>query len=189
MERRRILFAALALGALIDCGGAGSSGPSGPGTASTPVPAPTPPAPAPTPTPTPTPCTQGLCEDPVTNTAPAVTCGTRLYWVKRPGSNEIFSDCREDDIPLGWQFALDSGCKDKDRRPTNSTSNTRLRWEGTDRLLQCNSRGPFQVWCVGVELGHFQHQFTIFNADGQEVRATWLHGDIVPPEESSCGKK
>jgi hypothetical protein len=185
MECRRWAVAGLALGTLIGCGGAGGS-PTAP-VAQAPTPAPTPVA-TPTPTPTPTPCTQGLCEDPVTNTNPAVSCVTRLYWVRKPGTNEIYENCSQEDIPLGWQFAMDVTCRDAARKPTNSTSNTRARWEGTDRLLECNSHGPFQIWCKGVEVGHFQYQFVIFNADGAEIRASWFHGDIVPLDETKCGK-
>jgi hypothetical protein len=107
--------------ALIACGG-GSSGPS-----SVPTPAPTTtPAPNPTPTPSPvaTPCTQGLCEEETTNTAPVVRALLRLYqlfdadgtWVT-PTPDPVQQVVREP-IPVGYTIRLDLVGKDATNRDT-----------------------------------------------------------------------
>src|ERR1700737_4669970 len=78
-DRREVLLmvnrarAAAPLVALIVSALAGCGSPTQP-VVPTPAPAPTPPPP-----PTPTPCTQGLCEPPVENTAPAARVSIRLY--------------------------------------------------------------------------------------------------------------
>src|SRR5262245_30377150 len=70
----RLLAPAAIVGLMTACGG-GSGAPT-----PLPTPAATPtPAPGPTPSPSPTPCTEGLCEDPTTNTAPVVRAVLRLY--------------------------------------------------------------------------------------------------------------
>jgi hypothetical protein len=119
---------ALAL-VLASCGGS-SAVPTAP-----PTPTPTPVAVA-TPTPTPTPsatpdpnCTLGLCEDPVTNTAPPVRVILRFYqlfdenglWVL-PTPDPVKQVVKEP-MPLGYTIRIDLTGKDIDDKPTNGKGN------------------------------------------------------------------
>lgn len=106
---------------LFACGG-GSSGPT---PLPTPAPTPTPaPEPTPTPSPTPTPCTQGLCEDPTSNTAEVVRALLRLYqlfdaegaWVT-PTPNPVQQVVKEP-IPVGYTLRLDLVGKDATNKDT-----------------------------------------------------------------------
>jgi hypothetical protein len=107
------------LSVLLACGG-GSSGP-------TPLPSPVPtptPAPEPTPSPTPTPCTQGLCEEATTNTAPVVKAILRLYqlfdaegdWVT-PTPSPVQQVVKQP-IPVGYTIRLDLVGKDASNKDT-----------------------------------------------------------------------
>ena len=77
------------------------------------------PAPAATPVPTPTPdvCTQGLCEEPVSNRNKAVRLTLRLYSVT-DGQGNLVSLTVDDDIPIGYILVIDATAKDADGKDT-----------------------------------------------------------------------
>lgn len=177
-------LAAIALGALFSlaCGGGGTTSPA-------PVAPPPPAAPTPTPvpaaTPTPVPCTQGLCEPPVTNTAPPQRVSLRLYWVRYPSSNDFAFNCTENDaLPVGYTIAVDMTAKDAQGRPTNGQSNTAWRYDGTDELGDIAYHNAFQPWIKIRKPGRFQVQGVL---DG--VRSTWLFLTFVPDGQASCVKR
>jgi hypothetical protein len=101
---------------LAACGG---SSPVTPTPSPTPVATPTPaPTPTPTPVPTPTPCTQGLCEEPVTNTNPPVRLTLRLYTVESPSGGFTAQPDPGTPITVGHIARLDVTAKDVDNRET-----------------------------------------------------------------------
>jgi hypothetical protein len=119
---------------LLAAGCGGSATPVAPVTA-TPLPTATP-APAPTPVPTPTPdvCTQGLCEEPVSNRNKAVRLTLRLYSVTDGQGNRLNLTV-DDDLPIGSILIIDATAKDAD---------------GQDTL----GRNAIQWYFVNESLGH-----------------------------------
>jgi hypothetical protein len=107
--------------------------------AGTPTPAPSPspatPAPvvAPTPTPTPTPCTQGLCEEPTTNTNPPVRLTLRIYTVVNGAGQQISGITEESAIPLGLTVTVDATAKDEGNKDTLGQSVILWEFENADR--------------------------------------------------------
>ena len=86
----------------------------------TPLPTATPtPAPAatPVPEPTPEPCTEGLCEEPVSNRNKAVRLTLRLYTIT-DGQGRRVNLTLDDDIPLGYILVIDATAKDEDGKET-----------------------------------------------------------------------
>ncbi len=84
-----------------------------------PVPSPTPVPTAtpvalitPTPLPTPTPCTQGLCEEPTTNTNLPVRLTLRIYTIVNGGGELIKGITEKDAIPLSYTVTVDATAKD-----------------------------------------------------------------------------
>lgn len=107
---------------LAACGG-GSGAPS---PLPTPVPTPSPtPQPTPSATPTPTTCTQGLCEEPTSNTAPVVRAVLRLYqlfddqgtWVLPTPDPQ--QQVVKEPIPVGYTIRLDLVGKDANNQDTH----------------------------------------------------------------------
>ena len=93
-----------------------------PGTPDRPAPLPTPvPTPVaaatPLPEPTPEPCTQGLCEEPVTNRNKAVRLTLRLYSVTDGQGNRVNLTV-DDDIPIGYILVIDATAKDAEGKET-----------------------------------------------------------------------
>jgi hypothetical protein len=66
----------------------------------------------PTPAPTPTPCTQGLCEEPTTNTNKPVRLTLRIYSVVNPGGQWIQGVTEKDAIPVSYTVTVDATAKD-----------------------------------------------------------------------------
>ncbi len=138
-------YAVGALAATILLGACGGSSP----TNSTPMPTPAPtPTPTPTPAPTPTPCTQGLCEDPVTNTNPVARAQLRLYvmWDKDgkpvPAPDPVHQVVVEP-IPVGYEFRLDVTGRDADGKETNGKGN--IEWFISDaNMVDVDARTPWQ---------------------------------------------
>ena len=127
----------LAVGSLMAALAAGCGSTPSPVTpTTTPTPAPTPaavatPTPAPlatpTPVPTPTPCTQGLCEEPTTNTNPPVRLTLRIYSVVNQGGQWIQGLTEMDAIPVGYTVTVDATAKDEGNRDTLGL--TTVQWE------------------------------------------------------------
>jgi len=159
---------------LVGCGG-GSSGPT---PVPTPVPTPTPaPEPTPTPSPTPTPCTEGLCEDPTSNTAPVVRVTLRLYqlfdeqgnWIL-PTPNPVAQVVKEP-IPVGYVIRLDVVGKDASNKDTLGKKGIEFRYsdESTiseyvqsdfQRKIKVLKPGSFTVYAVFDGVGSNDLQFT-----------------------------
>jgi len=109
---------ALILAGLAGCGS--PTQPVVPTPAPTAVPTPTPPAVAtPAPAPTSTPCTQGLCEAPVENTAPAVRVTIRLYAVEDGAGNFMPNWDPSEPIPTRFWARVDVTSKDENGKETN----------------------------------------------------------------------
>ena len=140
------------------CGGGGGSSaqPAAPtATAASPAPTPTP---APTPNPAATPCTVGLCEAPVTNTAPPKKVTLRLYWVSRPNTNDLVVCYEGDTIPVGYNFAIDLNAKDATNQPTNGKGSIYYRYDSTDEHVSVHISNPYQPRFTIESAGHFQIQ-------------------------------
>jgi hypothetical protein len=108
--------------------------------APTPTPQATPPpiiAPSPTPSPstapTPEPCTAGLCEDPVTSTAPPARLTVRLFTVEN-GTGKFWPNWDPAEaIPPDYYARLDVTGKDEDGAETNGS--VEPEWHFSDESL------------------------------------------------------
>ncbi len=111
---RAVILMACALGA---CSGGGApSSPSTPAPSTSPVVVSTPATPVPTPTPGDE-CTQGLCEEPVSNRSKAARVTLRLYWVT-DGQGARVNLTLDDDIPIGYILRIDATAKDAEGKET-----------------------------------------------------------------------
>jgi len=141
----------------------------GKSTPAAPTPSPTPvaiasPSPAPTPTPAPSPsatppCPTDPCEEPVTNTNPAVRVTMRIYVVEDPGGGYVGNVNPGDDIPVGYTARLDVTSKDLDNRETvgqsavdfffSDTSRVKVTGNHTNqRRVQGLAAGDVDCWAV-----------------------------------------
>lgn len=139
------------------CGG---SSPVTPTPSPTPIATPTPaPTPTPTPVPTPTPCTQGLCEEPVTNTNPPVRLTLRLYVVESPTGGFIPQPNPGTPIPVGYIARLDVTAKDVDNRETIGRSDVEFFYSNPSlvrifgnhthqRRLEALLPGQLDIWAM-----------------------------------------
>ena len=106
----------------------------GKSTPAAPTPSPSPvavasPTPAPTPVPSPSatpPCPTDPCEEPVTNSNPAVRVTMRIYVVEDPGGGYVGNVNPGDDIPVGYTARLDVTSKDLDNRETVGQSDVQF---------------------------------------------------------------
>ena len=160
--------------ALAACGG-GSGAPS---PLPTPAPTPTPtPRPTPSPTPTPTTCTQGLCEEPTTNTAPVVRAVLRLYqlfddegiWV--PPTPDPVQQVVKEPIPVGYTIRLDLVGKDATSKDTHGQKQIEFFYSDPSlvevaiqnewqRKLKVLKPGSFTVYAVYDGVGSNDMRFT-----------------------------
>ena len=164
MRKRSLPSFVVSCGVLALIAGCGTSTPAGPTTSPTPVATPTPtPAPVatPTPSPTPEPCTQGLCEEPVTNTNPARRVTIRLYVVEDPGGGYI-SDPSPDNVPVGFTARLDVTSKDVDNRETEGQGPVEFFFSNPGMIevsgnhtnqRRVVAKGPGQLDCWAVQDG------------------------------------
>lgn len=159
---------------LAGCGG-GSSAPSPiPTPAATPTPAP---QPTPTPSPTPSTCTQGLCEEPTTNTAPVVRALLRIYqlfdaegtWVT-PTPDPV-QQVLKDPIPVGYTIRLDLVGKDATNRDTHGQKQIEYVYSDPSlvevaiqndwqRKLKVLKPGTFTVYAIYDGVGSNDLRFT-----------------------------
>lgn len=152
-----VLLAAMPV--LTSCGAPTPAAPI-PSPVAVPSPTPTPvPAPTPTPVPTPTPCTQGLCEPPVTNTAPVVKLVMSLYTVEPPTGGFLPDPDPKKPIPVGYSARVDVTAKDENNRPTNGRNDVEFFFsdEGLVRVggggshqrrLLIRAAGTLDCWAI-----------------------------------------
>ena len=161
MSQRWIAVPSFGLCALIAVasGACGGSGPAAPTATPMPNPAPTPapdPKPSPAPFASPSPCTQGLCEEPTTNTNPPVRATLRMYFVEDGQGNKL-SLHQGDAIPAGSLVHIDLTAKDAANDDTlgngqvefffNDLTLVNVQGNHTyQRKLQVLSRGTLDCW-------------------------------------------
>ncbi len=161
--RSRSIAALLLAGPLLlaACGGSSPANPTpNPTPVPTPVPTPTP-APEPTPSPTEAPCTEGLCEDPTTNTGSVVSVILRLYVVQDEFLEPIFGWNPGQPIPVGYTIRLDVTGKDQYGNDTNGNKGVRIVFNYADpsmvqeggnhdwqRKLLIKKAGDFKAWAT-----------------------------------------
>jgi len=195
--------------ALFSCGGGGGTGnPVAPPTSSVQPPA----ASTATPVPTPTrpPCTQGLCEDPTTNTAPPTRIFVKVFQVLKPNGDP--APCSGEDpsepggpapftlygfaaIPVGYRVVIDATAFDNNNKATNSNCGTDERcinWRQEDgsELIDNFSTGSniFQPRFRVTGAGDYQIQAEMLN-NGNRVRSPWFWLRFVDnPAQSPCGR-
>lgn len=180
MIRRRAL-PGLALAVILPlaaCGGGGGSSPTAP-----PTPAPTPtPAPQPTPTPTPTPdpnCTQGLCEEPTTNTNPVVRAQLKLYqlfdedgnWVL-PTPDPVQQVVREP-IPVGYTIRLDVTGRDVDGKDTLGQKQIEF-FYSDENMVQISVQSDFQRKLKVLKEGSFTVHAVFDGVGTNDLRFTFV---------------
>jgi hypothetical protein len=151
----------------------------GAGTSPTPIVVPTPePAPAPTPTPTPvavaapspspSPCTQGLCEEPTTNTEKAVRLTLRLYTVEDGLGAFVSRPDPENPIPIGWSARIDATAKDLSGRETNGEGN--VRWfVDPDYVVEVSGGHTHQRRLKGLQTGDVKVWATLDGVTSNEL--------------------
>ena len=145
LRSTRTLGLAGSLAVLSACGG---SSPAAPTPTPTPVPTPVPtatpnPEPTATPTPTPTPdCTNGLCEDPTTNTNPVVYAILRLYTVQDESYVWIPDWPMHQPIPVGYHIRLDVTGKDQSNKDTLGDQGVKINWNFSDPSMVERERDP-----------------------------------------------
>jgi hypothetical protein len=132
-----------------------------PGASTAPATVPTQPVPTPAPTPVPTPapntCTQGLCEDPTTNTDKVVRLTIRVYAVTDKGG--VLQGGFGDDsvFPLGYKVTIDATAKDSLNRDTLGTGDVKFFFDDPalvniggnhnyQRKLEVLQPGTLKVW-------------------------------------------
>lgn len=150
-----VLLAGLPL--LASCG---ASTPAAPVAVASPTPAPTPvPTPTPIPVPTPTPCTVGLCEPPITNTAPVVKVKMNLFTVEPPTGGFLADPDPNTPIPVGYSARIDVTGRDEGNSPTVGKDDPefffsdegliRVGGGGThQRRLHIQAAGTLECWAI-----------------------------------------
>ena len=161
---------------LAACGGGGGGSPTAP-----PTPAPTPtPAPQPTPTPTPDPnCTQGLCEEPTTNTNPVVRAQLRLYqlfdaednWVQPTPNPE--QQVVKEPIPVGYTIRLDVVGRDADNKDTLGKQQIEF-FYSNESMVQISIQSDFQRKLKVLKPGSFTVHATFDGVGSNDLRFTFV---------------
>jgi hypothetical protein len=159
---------------LAACGGGGGGSPTAP-----PTPAPTPtPAPQPTPTPDPN-CTQGLCEEPTTNTNPVVWAQLRLYqlfdednnWVQ-PTPNPVQQVVKEP-IPVGYTIRLDVVGRDSNHK--DSLGKQQIQFFYSDEsMVQISIQSDFQRKLKVLKPGSFTVHAIFDGVGTNDLRFTFV---------------
>ena len=160
--------------ALAACGGGGGGSPTAP-----PTPAPTPtPAPQPTPTPDPN-CTQGLCEEPTTNTNPVVRAQLRLYqlfdqndnWVQ-PTPDPVQQVVMEP-IPVGYTIRLDVVGRDSDNKDTLGKQQIEF-FYSDESMVQISIQSDFQRKLKVLKAGSFTVHAVFDDVGTNDLRFTFV---------------
>jgi hypothetical protein len=158
--RSMVVVAAVCGGtlAVAGCGGSTSSGANAtPVAVATPTPAPsptpTPVASEPSHTPTPPPCTQGLCEEPTTNTAAPVRLTIRVYKVEDPNGKLVNGFITE--FPVGYKVTIDATAKDVDNRDTLGSTDVDF-GVSDESLVRIGGNHNFQRKITAVRPGGLQ---------------------------------
>jgi hypothetical protein len=159
---------------LAACGGGGGGSPTAP-----PTPAPTPtPAPQPTPTPDPN-CTQGLCEEPTTNTNPVVRAQLRLYqlfdtednWVQ-PTPDPVQQVVKEP-IPVGYTIRLDVVGRDSDNKDTLGKKQIQF-FYSNESMVQISIQSDFQRKLKVLKPGSFKVHAIFDGVGSNDLQFTFV---------------
>jgi hypothetical protein len=177
MRRLNAFLLPLSLLAVTGCGGSASPTPL---PTPTPVPTPTPaPQPTPTPSPTPTPCTQGLCEEPTTNTAPVSRVILRLFQVFDEQNRWILptpdpvQQVVNEPIPVGWTIKLDVTGKDASNKDTLGQKKILYRYSNAD-MVEENYLSEWQVRLKILKPGNFTVHAVFDGVGSNDLRFTFV---------------
>jgi len=153
------------------CGGSKTSGTTAtPVVAATPAPVPSPVATEPSHTPTPPPCTQGLCEEPVTNTNAPVRLTIRVYKVEDP--NGIVVNGFTTEFPVGYRVTVDATAKDRDNRDTLGSGTVAFSFSDP-LLVKVGSNHGYQKKLTILAGGDLQVQASLDGIDSNVLELTF----------------